>query len=317
MKVGIIGCGNVGYSTLNAFLEYEIDVIAYDINEQVRNKIESDFSSDVKADKLIDLVSCDIVFECVPTDPKLGSLECDLSILEQLVSEFSGYESLDEYQCRVFVQRSTCPPGTADKLTKEFSKTLYAVNPSFLTKATMLDDSLYPKRLMFGGDSDAIKLLKLLYTPFTCESIFESNCLKTVELFKYIENCTDSVLISLWNEYLRISDSLNISREQFFEIMENFTKRERFSSALRIPSKAFGLWCLPKDISALVHQANDNNIQTHVLDGAIKTNLDVSDLFGINDIPTEELLKYEGTRLKPTDKAKDQILVSKEYKATL
>lgn len=308
MKIGIIGCGNVGFSTLTAFLAHGIHAIGYDTNVKVLERIEKTFSVDARANELLDLITCDVVFECVPTDPINESLECDLSILQHVVNVFSEYESLSDYRCSVFVQRSTCPPGTAERMSKLFKKTFYAVNPSFLTKATMIKDSMKPKRLVIGGEYEAIRILKSVYAPFRCNDIFESQCLNTVELFKYIENCTDSVLISLWNEYLQISDSLQISRKDFLNIAANFTKRERFSSALRVPSRAFGMWCLPKDIAALVHQAKENGICTEVLEAAIKTNEQVAVLYGVNDVPTDMLLKYDGGRLRLTSEAIAQIL---------
>lgn len=307
MKIGVIGCGYVGFSTLKGFVSHGINAIGYDTNTAVLDKISDSLSPSHCTDAIEDLLDRELIFECVPTDPKPGTLECDISIVEQVVAQIAELEKSQKYRCDVFVQRSTCPPGTANALSAKFKKTNYAVNPSFLTKSAEAKGSTTPTRIVIGGNDYARQELKKAYEKFNYTSIMESTCLKSIELMKYIENCTDAVLISLWNEYLSIADSIGIQRENFFEIMTQIPQREKFSTVLRVPSRAYSLWCLPKDISALSFQAAKNHVETHVLDGAIKTNKLFEQKNGANTIPSDQLLEWKNSMLVPTKIARELV----------
>lgn len=293
MKVGIIGCGNVGFNTLKAFYKKDLTVIGYDTDKKIQQKLLNEFGKESVADGLIELISCTAVFVCVPTEPSVDSSKCDLSIFESIVKQFSLLENHKDYQCKVFVQRSTCPPKTANRYLTYFKKTNYVVNPSFLAKHTQWEDSINPVRIVYSGNQSAIQIMDAIYNNFNDTPKCSEMSHEAVELLKYVENSVDAVLISLWNEYLQISDSLNITRENFGVLIEILLQRPRFGTTFRVPGKAFGLWCLPKDIAALSYWAEENSIEVPVLNGAIKTNLIANTKYGVGSIPTTELFSVK------------------------
>ena len=76
MKLGIVGGGTVGRALARAFLEHA-DVRVHD-----RIKERSTHS-------ITETLACDLVFLCLPTPRKEGSLECDLSAVEGFFEEFT------------------------------------------------------------------------------------------------------------------------------------------------------------------------------------------------------------------------------------
>lgn len=297
MRIGVIGCGHVGLSTLTAFASKGHEVLGYDVAETAREGICRTLKAACLANDFNDLMFCDIVFECVPTDPVGDSRKCDLSIMDSVVKRFAVLEAASNYRCKVFGQRSTCPPGTARRYSSFFASTAYAVNPSFLRKKTKWEDSVNPERIAIAGNDVALEWLSSAYSEF--EGLrFISDNYEVVELLKYLENVTDAVLISLWNEYLTIADSLSISREEFVELVDAFVQREKFGTAIRVPGQAMGMWCLPKDLDACIDQFGA--FELHVIRGAAETNKSVRKLHGENTNAGSDLFHVVAGKLKLT-----------------
>lgn len=309
MKIGVIGCGIVGSSTLKAFKVKGFNVLGFDISGDVQRGLESELGPDCVAARLEQLCSCDLVFSCVPTEPRTDDGGgCDLSIFETVVREVAALENSPQYRCRVFVQRSTCPPGTARNYSGLFSKTRYAVNPSFLAKRTEWQDSINPVRIAYAGPKPALELLDHVYEFFPDSPRFVTECFEAVELLKYVDNITDAVLISLWNEFLGMSDSLHISRAEFVRMIEAFVQRPRFATTVRIPGKAFGLWCLPKDLAAVLCEASRGGNLAHVMRGAEQTNACMQENHGTNTTATTELFDVVDGRIVLSDVGRRYLL---------
>ncbi|WP_433229420.1 hypothetical protein [Actinomadura formosensis] len=309
MQVCAIGCGNVGFNTLKAFQVRGHSVFGVDISKAARDNVADSFGAHAVIDRLAELSGMDIVFICVPTDPDEVTGHADLSIMEEVVRGLSSLESRPAWRRHppVIVQRSTCPPGSAARFSAEFEHTPYAVNPSFLSKATQWEDSDRPPRIAYAGPSEATEVLDEVYKEFTGAPRYVSTSYEAVELLKYIENSIDAVLISLWNEYLQLSDALGMQRRFFVELAREITSRDRFATTLRVPGGSFGKWCLPKDLSALLGMCADLGVAGHVLRGAQLTNQQMKD-HGENLAATSELLALSGGRTVPTDTAATALL---------
>jgi UDPglucose 6-dehydrogenase len=188
-----------------------------------------------------------------------------------------------------------------------FESTLYAVAPSFLSKNSMLEDAVRPPRLAFAGSVEAVEILEALHQNMQCESRVVSRSFESVELLKYIENTIDATLISLWNEYLLYADALDIPREEFVSLMDAVSGRDRFATTVRVPGQAFGLWCLPKDLAALLEEMRRLDIPGHVLAAAMTTNDEMEQLHGVRSLATNQLLQKNGHRFCPSEDAKQAL----------
>ncbi len=301
MRVAAIGCGNVGLNTLRAFSERGHDVLGYDVSADARNRIADVLGAKSVAKEIAAVSDTDVAFIAVPTDPDPHTGAVDLSILERVVRQLRSLERDSAGgRLRLVVQRSTCPPGTAARLAQEFRRTKYAVNPSFLHKASAWRDSVAPERICFAGCNEARRLLHELYAGFDAP-ILEMERYEPVELLKYIENGIDAVLISLWNEFLAIADQCGVSREDFITLIDALPQRRRFATTVRVPGQAFGLWCLPKDLAALIRAFPG---QLEVLSAAEQTNGIVGARHGVNEIPGRKLLRVDSQGVWLTDLAR-------------
>lgn len=311
MRIGAIGCGNVGFNTLKAFHVRGHEVFGLDVAESAMARLARAFGERSVLCDPTGLECLDVVFICVPTDPVPGGRAANLSIMEDVVGRIAELEDRPRWRARppVVVQRSTCPPGTAARLAARLRVTEYAVNPSFLAKATQWEDSDRPPRIAYAGPPRTIGLLDELYRDFPQVPRYVTDSYEAVELLKYVENTIDAVLISLWNEYLAFADALGIERSHFTEMMDALTRRDRFATTLRIPGGSFGRWCLPKDLAALLHaMAEESKVPPNVLRGAMATNEAVESLHGENPAAATELLRVHAGRVVATEAAHRSLL---------
>ena len=126
MKLGVIGQGFVGGAVYQGMKNY-FDVYTYDINGKC---------TESSLFELIEKVN--VTFLCLPT-PMRKSGECDLSIVENCLSQVDMLvKSLNKKDFIVII-KSTIPPGTTERLNKSneninvFSTTKTAAElPGFL-----------------------------------------------------------------------------------------------------------------------------------------------------------------------------------------
>ena len=165
-----------------------------------------------------------------------------------------------------------------------------------------------PPRIAYGGPEQATKILDRLYEEFPGSPRDASSSFEAVELLKYVENTIDTVLISLWNEYLAYADAIGLDRAYFVELCSAIIERDRFATTLRVPGGAFGKWCLPKDLKALLQSFEQHGVDAQVLEGADATNDSVVATVGENPVPTRNLLNLADGRTRLAPVAQDFLL---------
>ena len=84
MKVGIVGNGFVGSAMLHGFILHVDDVL---INDKSPQRSTHTLAQVVE--------QANVIFLCVPT-PMFESGECDLSIVESVVSEIGDYQDKEK-----------------------------------------------------------------------------------------------------------------------------------------------------------------------------------------------------------------------------
>lgn len=304
MKVAVIGCGNVGFAHLVWMKKMGFDVLGYDINSKVKKKIANTIGENCVAYDFKDLSYCDSIHICVPTEPaKDGS--ADMSIYEGVIECLSSV--LDDKRQVSVIQRSTCPPGSADKYAEYFGKNIsYGVNPSFLRKSSIVQDTEHPERVAIGGKGLSIIHLSEIYRNIIAPKYVTENR-TSVELLKYVENTIDAMLISYWNEILEYSVSLGLDVEEILRLIERIGDRKKFQTVSRVPGMAFGLWCLPKDLRALIIEMNKRNIACSFMEGILNTNIKFEEQVGIGETPAQSLWEMSNGQVRVLKDGKEQI----------
>ena len=304
-KTAVVGCGKVGYAYLEWLAAQGFSVIGLDPGPAVQQRIRQSFGDAAIANDYSDLVDCESIHICVPTEPA-GDQSADLSIIEAVAEQLLPVAQSSAV-LRVISQRSTCPPGTADRIGATFDSVSYGVNPSFLRKAAIVNDTAAPERIALGGSHEYITYMQALYYSQAAPH-FVSASRPLVELLKYTENTMDAVLVSFWNELLVYASQIGLAGEDFAYLLDRFGDRPKFAAAVRVPGKAFGLWCLPKDISALQLAFSSAGCPSPILKATQETNGYIATRTGVGSASSIDLLKVDNGHLELSHHGRSQVV---------
>jgi len=258
-SICIIGSGWVGTSTGKGFAELGHNVIFYDIIDKALINFTNNLTYAIK--------NSDFSFICVPTPTKNKCI--DLSQIKE-VSKSIGKSLALHDQYHVIAVKSTVVPETTEKImlpiiekysNKKIGDFGLCMNPAFLTECAstwsnqscMKKDFFTEDRIVIGeSDKKSGDALEKLYRPLN-KPIFRTD-LRTAEMIKYASNCLLATKISYWNEIFLISKELGINSQVVADIC-GLDPRIGIYGTLH--GKAFYGPCLPKDLKAFIHFAED------------------------------------------------------------
>jgi UDPglucose 6-dehydrogenase len=201
----------------------------------------------------------DVHFLCVGTPQKPGSNAADLTYVESAVSALAPHLK----RRALIAGKSTVPVGTAARLT-ELVRALspagdeveLAWNPEFLREGYAVEDTLNPDRLVFGTSSQwAEQQLRTVFAP-----VIEAGTpvvvtdLSTAELVKVAANSFLATKISYINAMAEVCEATGADVHDLAAALSYDT---RIGGRFLKPGLGFGGGCLPKDIRAFAHRAEE------------------------------------------------------------
>lgn len=310
MKICVIGTGYVGLVAGTCLAEMGNKVICVDNNLEKLAKLEhgivpiyepgleelikinvrekrlsftADLAKAVKDSK--------VCFIAVAT-PQDEDGSCNLNAVISVSEEIA--KNLNEY--KVIVNKSTVPVGTALKISdliKNITDVPFDVvsNPEFLKQGAAVDDFLSPDRVIIGSDSDkATEIMKEIYAPYfkTANRMIFMD-VKSAEMTKYVANAFLATKISFINEMANICDKVGADIEK---VRIGISTDNRIGNKFLFPGIGFGGSCFPKDVSALISVAKENNTGSHMLEAVRTVNVNQRELF------VEKILNYYGGDIK-------------------
>ncbi len=153
-------------------------------------------------------------------------------------------------------------------------------NPEFLREGSAVYDTFNPDRIVLGSNGDrAIALMKELYTPITTRQFAEDQSapevpvvvtdLSSAEMIKYAANAFLATKISFINEVANICDRVGADVTQ---VAKGIGLDSRIGSKFLQAGLGWGGSCFPKDVSALIHTADDYGYETQLLKAAVSVN---------------------------------------------
>jgi UDPglucose 6-dehydrogenase len=256
-----------------------------------------EFSADLEAG----VKHGEILFIAVGT-PALPTGESDTRYVEA-VARGIGAHLNGGY--KVIVNKSTVPIGSGDWVrmivldgVAERQKNLVAAgggistlerieaefdvvsNPEFLREGSAVYDTFNPDRIVLGSNNPkAIEMMKELYAPLVKRQFAEDTSLPPVpvvvtdlssaEMIKYAANAFLATKISFINEVANICDRVGADVTQ---VAKGIGLDSRIGSKFLSAGIGWGGSCFPKDVSALVHTAEDYGYETELLNAAINVN---------------------------------------------
>ena len=174
----------------------------------------------------------------------------------------------------IVVDKSTVPVGTADEVKNIINNELnkrgqnYKVtvvsNPEFLKEGNAVQDFMRPERIIVGtDDNDAKEYMKELYEPFTKNHdrmiIMD---IRSAEMTKYASNSMLANRISFMNEMANICDKIGANID---EVRKGMGSDSRIGHSFLYPGCGYGGSCFPKDVTALIKTAKDNDYDATLL----------------------------------------------------
>lgn len=312
MRVCVIGTGYVGLVTGACLAHIGHDVICIDNNEEKIKIMKSGQSpifepglSEImksaintgnihfSADLAAGVAHGEILFIAVGTPP-LPNGESDTRYVEA-VARGIGASLNDGY--KVIVNKSTVPIGSGDwvrmivldGLAERQASLLEGVNcpefdvvsnPEFLREGSAIYDTFNPDRIVLGGSSpEAIGMMKELYAPIIERKFAVDKSLPPIpvlvtdlssaEMVKYAANAFLATKISFINEVANICDRVGADVTQ---VAKGIGLDSRIGSKFLQAGIGWGGSCFPKDISALIHTADDYGYDTQILKAAVSVN---------------------------------------------
>ena len=216
--------------------------------------------------------SSDIIFICVGTPTKKGSLSVDLSYVYKSAKEIISSTK----KKKIIVTKSTVPVGTGDeieKIIKKLKKRNFEIisNPEFLREGEAIRDFRYPDRIVIGSNNKKIfKKMKTLYTPLINKGAkFFTTSRRGAELIKYASNAFLATKITFINEISNLCEKTGVSVE---DISLGIGSDNRIGSRFLRAGPAYGGSCFPKDTKGLVSIGDKNKINLSIVKTVIRSN---------------------------------------------
>jgi UDPglucose 6-dehydrogenase len=208
---------------------------------------------------------CEYAFVSVPT-PMGPDGECNTSIVEEVVSWIES---------DIIILRSTVTVGTTDRLREQLGKSV-VFQPEYGPAETPdhpFNDLRKIRWVILGGErSDTVRVADLYKTTFNADiSIFQTEA-RTAELTKYMENCFLALKVTFCNEFYDIANQVGVDYNEMRELWLLDPRIGRSHTFVMPDSRGFGGKCLPKDLSAMIHTAMDENYYPNLLIGMQRAN---------------------------------------------
>jgi UDPglucose 6-dehydrogenase len=248
------------------------------------------FSSDLDAG----VKHGEILFIAVGT-PALPTGESDTRYVEAVAR---GIGSHLDNNYKVIVNKSTVPIGSGDwvrmivldgvaerkksnpengTITPNFD---VVSNPEFLREGSAVYDTFNPDRIVLGSNSQkALDLMQELYSPLVSRQFAEEQSLPPVpvvrtdlssaEMIKYAANAFLATKISFINEVANVCDRVGADVTQ---VAKGIGLDSRIGDKFLQAGIGWGGSCFPKDVSALIHTANDYGYDAELLKSAVNVN---------------------------------------------
>jgi UDPglucose 6-dehydrogenase len=280
--IGVLGLGHVGLPTAVGFAELGYQVIGTDSDARKvetiaqgkspfyepglepllqknlaagRLRVTTDVGEAVRAS--------DILFVCVGT-PQRPDGSADLSQVEAVIRTVA--ENLNGY--KLIVEKSTVPVQTAQWIKRTLIRYAgnnatfdVASNPEFLREGTAIHDFFHPDRIVIGVESDRAKEWLLeLYRPLNAPVVVTD--LNTAEIIKHAANSFLALKISFIN---MVADLCEATGADVVKVAEGIGLDPRIGKHFLQAGVGFGGYCLPKDLKAFIHIAEEHNVDFSLL----------------------------------------------------
>ena len=296
-SISVIGLGYVGAVSMACLAHLGFRMVGVDVSlDKVRAikegrspifeaRLGELLSAGVK-DELIDatqnlvaaVLDTDVTFMSVGT-PTSPNGDCDLTYVRQ-ASRAIGQALALKSSFHVVVMRCSVPPGTTldvvaveieaasgKKMGVDFG---VCFNPEFLREGVAVADFYDPPKTVVGSsDKRSEEIVSRIYSAVDERILFVS--IAAAEMVKYADNVWHATKVAFGNEIGRLCKALEIDSHEVMNVFVKDTKLNLSPYYLK-PGFAFGGSCLPKEVRAVAHLAQDLGIELPLIQNLTASN---------------------------------------------
>lgn len=251
MNIGIIGVGKVGTA------------VAYGLQRIGHNVLTHDTKLGTR---IHDVLAAELIFICVPT-PTLPNDHCDTRIVESVL-----YELANVKYSGLVVIKSTVPPMSTDKWSREYMLRPLAFCPEFLRERAAFSDFVEGHDVCIAGthnDEDAA-LIKKAHGPLP--KVFVKLTPTEAELAKYFSNVFNAMRVVFACQFYDVCQALGAD---YTAVKSAVVRRHNIGDHYldaNAQLRAFGGACLPKDACAFASFVADCGLELPLFKAIVDIN---------------------------------------------
>ena len=287
MKLSFLGTGYVGLVSGACMAEIGHEVICADVDKEKIAKLKKgvipiyeigleeivernvregrlQFTSDLKEA----IQESEVVFMAVGTPEDKMTGQADLQYVFAAAEAFGKH--LNGF--KLFVDKSTVPVGTAEKVEEVIKKTSkgkypfeVVSNPEFLREGAAVKDFLNPDRVIVGAKSDKVKkIMEQIYRPIARSGrpvVFTD--VRSAEIIKYAANAFLAMKITFINEVANFCD---VAGGNVKEVARGLGYDSRIGERFLYAGIGYGGSCFPKDVKAFIESGREYNAHFHIIE---------------------------------------------------
>lgn len=282
MTICVHGLGYIGLTTASLFANAGIDVIGFDVNEDVINHLnegdpkvsEPELESYIQDALECNLTpshhpqSADVHIICVPTPYDEMNDEADLTYVKDAGRNVASVLRSDD----TVVLESTVPPGTTTGMLApiisrgnlDIGEDVHlGYTPETVMPGNTLTELRTNDRIVGGVDEASVNAIKSLYEPLTTGDIHVAADPTTAEFVKLAQNAERNVSIAYANTLALLAENYGIDVRSAINLANNHPRVDILS-----PGPGVGGHCLPVD----PHFLSDGSGVTELIDIANRVN---------------------------------------------
>jgi UDPglucose 6-dehydrogenase len=288
-NIAVVGTGYVGLVTGVCLSEIGNNVICIDIDKEKVEKLNSGISPifepnleemmlkniqkgrlHFSTDHVEGFKKAEVIYIAVGT-PQKEDGSANLRYIEQVAKQIAQHAKRD----MIIVIKSTVPVGTNHKIKKFIQNHLVSdiqieivSNPEFLREGSAVKDTFYGDRIVIGADSkQTAAVIEEINKPFNIP-IYKTDIL-SAEMIKYASNAFLATKISFINEIAAICEKVGANVD---DVSYGMGLDSRIGNQFLKAGIGYGGSCFPKDTSALLQIASNENYSFELLKSVIDVN---------------------------------------------
>jgi len=244
MKIGIIGFGFVGNAVAQSYEQHTLVIKDPKLNDLSASMDE--------------IKNCNAVYICLPT-PMSNDGQCDDSCVRLVLEELTNYKN-------VIICKSTIPPSNYKELSIKYPNIVHS--PEFLTASNAVNDYLNAPWILVGGSPKRVKqAIEIIKSSNISTKKFIEADIQTAAFFKYLANSFLATKVTFMNDMWQLANQLGIDWQFVKDISSNDIRLGNTHWDVPGPDGKFGYGgaCFPKDVAAIISEAQDYNVSFELL----------------------------------------------------